>query len=569
MFQTSEESALTPKLRPFFLAAITSTLSVVTPFASVQAESLAGSYLAASQANYENDYNASARYYTQALAADPDNLGLMQNVVLAYLSRGDADKAVPVAARMEDLGAGSQLAQLLLLTDAIRTTDFDTADAYFENGAQFSPLLDGLIRAWVHFGRGDMSAALTTFDDMSTNNTMALFSDYHRALMLAVVGDFEAAEKLLAGRNGVPLRVGRGSLIAHIEILSQLERNDEAIRIIETAMNGSGDLQMLAYLERLKAGETLPFDFVANPTDGAAEVYYTLSSVLSGEDNDRFGLIYARLSEFLRPKSVDAMLIVADMLSAQDQHDLAVEVLNKVPSNDPQFYSAEISRATALQASGRVDAGIEVLRGLTKSHPNIPTVFTSLGDALRRESRFAEATEAYDAAIAMLPVPQPSHWFLYYARGITLEREGEWDPAERDFRFALELSPDQPLVLNYLGYGLVEKRMKLDEAQKMIETAVEKQPNDGYITDSLGWVLYRVGKYDEAVPHLERAVELMPVDPIINDHLGDAYWKVGRSLEAEFQWNRALSFKPEEAEAERIRLKLDIGLDEVLKSETK
>jgi len=257
------------------------------------------------------------------------------------------------------------------------------------------------------------------------------------------------------------------------------------------------------------------------------------------------------------------------MLSAQKQYDLAVETLNKVPSSDPQFYTAEVSRAAALQAAGKPEAGIEVLRGLTKTYKAIPTVFTALGDALRRESRFAEATKAYDDAINLLPEAKASQWFLYYARGITLERQGKWDAAEKDFRFALTLAPDQPLVLNYLGYGLVEKGLKMDEAQKMIETAVAKRPNDGYITDSLGWVLYSIGKFKEAVPPLEKAVELTPVDPIVNDHLGDAYWMVGRKLEARFQWRRALSFDPEEKDAERMRKKLELGLDDVLKSEKK
>ncbi len=553
--------------RPAIVAAAL-LFTAALPSHHVQAESLAGSYLAASQANFENNYAASALYYTRALAADPDNLGLMQNVVLAYLSKGDAEKAVPIAAKMESLGANSQLAQLLLLTEAIRKENFADAAALFEKGASFSPLLDGLIRGWVDFGKGDMSAATAEFDEMRANNAMRVFSDYHRALMLAVVGDFEGSEKLLAGENGQPVRIGRGSLIAHIEVLSQLERNPDAIKVIEGAMNGSGDLEMLNLLQRLNAGETLPISQVSNPVEGAAEVFFTLASVLSGEDNDRFGLIYARLSEYLRPTSVESLLMVADMLSAQKQFDLAVESLNKVPSSHPEFYTAEIGRSEALQAAGKAEAAIEVLRGLTKTHKTIPTVFTSLGDALRRESRFPEATEAYNGAIALLPDVQPNHWFLYYARGITLEREGKWDAAEADFRFALKLSPDQPLVLNYLGYGMVEKNINLEEAQQMIETAVAKQPNDGYITDSLGWVLYRVGKFAEAVSPLEKAIELMPVDPIINDHLGDAYWMVGRKLEAAFQWRRALSFEPEEADAARIRLKLEIGLDAVMNSET-
>ena len=559
---------MTSLFRPLFLASAAFFLTAALPPQPANSESLAGSYLAASQANFENDYAASALYFTRALAGDPENAGIMQNVVLAYIAIGNAASAVPVAAKMETLGANSQLAQLLLLTDAIKNGKFDDANALFEKGATFSPLLDGLVRGWIYLGMGNMSDTTAKFDEMAANDAMQVFSDYHQALTLALVGDFEGAEKLLAGRNGQAIRIGRGSLIAHIEILSQLERNDEAITIIEGAMNGSGDLEMLGYIDRLKAGETLAFDVVTTPADGASEVFFTLASVLSGENNDRFGLIYARLAEYLRPSSVDAILIVSDMLSAQNQYDLAIESLNKVPSTDPQFYSAEVARASALQSSDKADAGIEVLRGLTKSHSTIPTVFTALGDALRRESRFPEATEAYNSAIALLPDVQPNHWFLYYARGITHEREDNWDAAEKDFRFALSLSPDQPLVLNYLGYGLVEKGLKMDEAQKMIETAVAKQPNDGYITDSLGWVLYRIGKFSQAVPQLEKAIELMPVDPIINDHLGDAYWQVGRKLEAAFQWRRALSFAPDEKDAVRIRQKLELGLDAVLKSET-
>ncbi len=558
---------MTSIFRPIILAAASTLFAFTLSVSTARAESLAGNYLAATQANFDNDYKAAAHYYARALAGDPDNLDLMQNGLLAFLNMGDVDQGLAIARRMEGLSANSQLAQLILLTNDIKIGEFASANAFFESEIGFSPLLDGLVQGWIYLGLGQMSDATARFDAMSNNNAMRVFSEYHKALALAVVGDFEGAEKILSGNGGEPIRIGRGSLIAHIEVLSQLERKDEALAIIEDALNGSGDLEILDMQARLMAGETLPFTTVTNAVEGAAEVYLTLAAVLAGEENDRFGLIYGRLAEFLRPDSVSAVLLVADQLNGQGQYDLAIENFNKVPGDHPSYYSAEIGRAEALQASEKMDAAIEVLRGLSKSHKTIPTVFTSLGDALRRDSRFGEATVAYDAAIALLPEPQPNHWFLYYARGITHEREGAWDAAEADFRFALELSPDQPLVLNYLGYGLVEKRIKLEEAQAMIQTAVDRRPNDGYITDSLGWVLYRVEKFEEAVPHLERAVELMPVDPIINDHLGDSYWQVGRKLEAAFQWRRALSFKPEEKDAERIRLKLEIGLDEVLKSE--
>ncbi len=537
------------------------------PAARASAETLAGAYLAAMQANYDGNYEVAARYFTRALAFDPSNRSLVQSALIAYLGKGDLANARKMADRLNGLKGGSQLARLVLLSDMIGRGDFAAAQKMFDKGASFSPLLDGLMKGWVAFGQGRVSQALAAFDTMAKTPAMRLFADYHKALALSLAGDFEGAEKILRGQNGRPLRIGRGSLIAHIEVLSQLDRRDEAIRIIDAALNGSGDPQVTAMRTALLKGETLPFDVVHNAREGAAEVFLTLANVLSDQQNDRFGLVYGRLAESLRPGFVRAMLLVGDILTNQKQYDLAVAEFNRVPATDPNFYSAEIARAGALQDAGKADAAIEVLRGLTKAYPTIPGVFISLGDALRRESRFAEATRAYDGAIALLPDPQPSHWFLYYARGITYEREGKWDKAEADLRFALKLSPDQPMVLNYLGYGLVEKRIKLDEAQKMIEKAVRLRPDDGYITDSLGWVYYRLGKYRQAVGPLERAVELKPLDPIINDHLGDAYWMVGRKLEARFQWRRALSFNPEKKEAARIRRKLELGLDAVLKEE--
>jgi Flp pilus assembly protein TadD len=218
-------------------------------------------------------------------------------------------------------------------------------------------------------------------------------------------------------------------------------------------------------------------------------------------------------------------------------------------------------------AAGKPDAGLEVLQSLARSHGNIVAVQMALGDALRRSERFADAVPAYDAAIALIATPDPRHWGLFYTRGICHERLGQWDQAEADFRTALKLSPDQPQVLNYLGYSFVDRGENLDEALAMIERAVAAQPDAGYIIDSLAWAYFRLGRYADAVEPMERAALLEPVDAVVTDHLGDVYWAVGRKLEARFQWHRALSFDPEPAEADRIRRKLDIGLDAVLTEE--
>src|SRR5213078_2154909 len=147
-------------------------------------------------------------------------------------------------------------------------------------------------------------------------------------------------------------------------------------------------------------------------------------------------------------------------------------------------------------------------------------------------------------------------------RGICNERSKQWASAEGDFKRALELSPEQAHVLNYLGYSWIDQGVNLDEGMRMIRRAVEQRPDDGYIVDSLGWAYYRIHNYDEAVKQLERAVELKPEDPTINDHLGDAYWRVGRVLEARFQWSHARDLKPESEDLAKIESKLKSGLVE-------
>jgi Flp pilus assembly protein TadD len=249
------------------------------------------------------------------------------------------------------------------------------------------------------------------------------------------------------------------------------------------------------------------------------------------------------------------------------QFELAVEIYGAVPADHPLALEATIGRSDAFVRTGRSDEAITTLQDLIAAEPQAFAVHAQLGDLLRRDERFTEAAAAYSQAVELIDQEDPRFWFLFYARGICYEQIDEWDAAEADFRKALRLSPDQASVLNYLGYSLVEQRRNLDEALTMIERAVALEPESGYIVDSLAWVYFRLGRYQEAVAPMERAVELLPTDPIVNDHLGDVYWKVGRQREARFQWERALSFEPTEEDAERIRLKLELGLDAVQQRE--
>lgn len=551
-------------------------MSTTMAFAAsgVVADSLSGAYLAARQAEVRHDYTAAARYYTRALSLQPNNSGVMESLTLSLLMQGQFARAVPVAQGMEERGLQSQVAQMTVTTDLALTDKFaEIVERSSSEGRGIGPLVDGLVGAWAHLGAGEADAALAAFDTLSEQNGLKGFSLYHKALALGQLGRFEEAEAIFADDTQGVVQMTRRGAMARAEILSQLGRNDDALNSLTLAFGNATDPGIAALTDQLSAGDKIAFTHVTSPTDGLAEVYYSIAAALTNEAQADYTLLYARVALALRPDHSDALLLAAELLDDLGQHDLAIDAYAKMPRDHLDYHAAELGRAGALRSLDKLDASVEVLKALARTHSELPLVHSTMGDIFRQQEKYSEAIVAYDNALERTPAGTTrGKWFLHYARAISYERQDKWEEAEADFRAALELEPEQPQVLNYLGYSLVEKQIKLDEALDMIERAVAGRPDSGFIVDSLGWVLYRLGRYEEAVGHMERAVELMPVDPVVNDHLGDVYWSVGRYREAEFQWSRALSFVDEEdasseADPERIRRKMSVGLDAVLAEE--
>ena len=549
------------------LAAVLATTPHIAP-----AQSVAGSYLAGRHAAITSDFEAAARYYQAALARDSGNVELMEDAIVSQLALGRVDRALPIARIVEEKEVRSQAAHMVVIADLLAQEDYA---GYLERDTEalgIGPLVDGLLNAWALVGVEDVEGALAAFDAVSEQRGVRGFAMYHKAMALAGLGQFEAAGEIFEAEGSGPLQQTRRGAMARAEVLSQLGRNDEAIASLDAAFGTVTDPELDAMTLALQAGETLAFTHITSARDGMAEVFYSLAGALRQDAGADYTLLYGRIARHLRPDHVDALLLNADLLETLEQYELANAAYKQVPADHPAFHAAELGRAAALRESGKPDAAIEVLEQLAKRFGDLPLVHSTLGDVLRQQSRFEDAVAAYDRALDLTDPEDRRAWFLHYARAISHERLKEWPDAEADFRRALELNPGQPQVLNYLGYSLVEKQIKLDEALEMIEQAVEASPDSGYIVDSLGWVLYRLGRYEEAVGHMERAVELMPVDPVVNDHLGDVYWAVGREREARFQWMRALSFVDPadtdgEADPARMRRKLEVGLDAVLAEE--
>lgn len=543
-------------------------------FMPVQAQSesvipsgLAGGILAGGAAVNSNSFVEIARYYEQALRADPDQHGLRELAMQGNILSGNFDRAVELAEISAEEGSLSQIGSVILQADAFRRGDFNAVLTALQTGQLTGPLQDAMAGAWAELGRGSMSEALESFERiLEEQSELAPFALFQKALALALVGDMERAAEILAGDSEGPVSMSRRGVVAQISILSQLGRTEDALALVDQFFGSTPDDDVAEMVAAIKASESVPFTTITSATDGMAETYFILSSALVGDRNDWLPVIYGRLTLALRPDHGDAILLTAQLMERANQFQLADDIYRMMPAGDPQHLAARLGRANALFQSGETEEAIAQMQALSQERPDSVLVFSALGDMLRREERYAEAVAAYTSALALIEEIEGRHWVLLYMQAIALERLGEWDRAEPVFRQVLEFVPDEPQVLNYLGYSLIEQRRNLDEALDMIKRAVEGEPDSGYITDSLGWAFYRLGRYEEALPVMERAVELMPRDPILNDHLGDVYYAVGRYREARFQWRRALSFGPHaDLDMDLVRRKLEIGKDAALK----
>lgn len=537
---------------------------------------LAGPYLAGRMAALDNDYRAAARYYTRALGQDGSDPYLMDSALVSMISAGQMDEAAALAERTTGNGTGTELSRLVNWIALAQQGKWDELLAAFDarpgggEAANAPPdesnLLDGLLHAWALLGAGRAGDSEAAFDRLAKTPGAAPIVNYQLALAKAMVGDYETADRLLTASAAADHILG---VNARAQILSQLEQSATAITLLESQPGFQEEPGLVAMRDRLAAGETLAFDSVRTPSDGMAQVLLTFAAALaSSNEPDPLSLIQARLAEYLSPNLGEARLLTAQLLQSFGQFDLAEQEFDALREQGSMRPIAELTRIDALARAERLDDAEKAALALTAAHPELAQGWVALGDLLRQQDKFAQAVPAYDKSLSLLENAGDARWFPLYARGIALERAGQFAKAEADFRAALDIQPDSASILNYLGYSLVDRNERLDEALPMIQRAVELRPDDGYILDSLAWAYFRLGRYSEAVAPMERSVALMASDPLVNDHMGDIYWMVGRKREAEIQWQRALSLKPEtEAEAGRIRAKLERGLDDILAEE--
>jgi tetratricopeptide (TPR) repeat protein len=523
--------------------------------------SASGSYLAARHAGGQKDAAAAATYYRAALRGDPRNNELLGRTFLAVLANGEVDEAVKLAERVLQVDKTDRIARLVLGVRALKQKQYPVARRELAQSIR-GPITDltaTLLSAWTMASPGESKSAADTIDKLAGADWYAIFKDLHAALILDLAGQkkeaakrFERAYKL----DPTALRVVQ----SYGSFLSRQGNNAEALKVFATFEEALPRHPLIVEaVNELKAGKKLA-PMVDTPQAGAAEVLYGLGSALGRRGGEDLGLVYLQLALYLVPSHPLALLSLGDLYEAMKKPELANKTYERVPLSSPLQRNAQIQLALNLDTLEKTDEAKASLEKLIAANPGDLEAIMALGNVLRGRKQFAECADVYTKGIDTITKTEKSNWVIYYFRGICLERAKQWGKAEADLKKSLDLFPDQPHVLNYLGYSWIDQGLNLDDGMRMIKRAVEQRADDGYIVDSLGWAYYRLGNMDEAVKHLERAVELKPEDPTINDHLGDAYWRVGRTLEARFQWSHARDLKPEPDDLVKIEEKLKAGL---------
>jgi len=535
----------------------TAAIRVVLP----ESTSLSGNYLAARLAGTIRDMAAGAEYYQEALAADPQNPQLIERAFTLALASGDIKEAVALAGRLPpraDTNRLAGLAQAVLDLKQDKTADARKTVSDHARGP-LADLTAALVSAWSYAAEGDRAAALNRLDALRGPDLYTAFTTFHGGIIADFMGDHaEARRRLAVAYDNEPsmLRI----VDAYARALARDGAGKEAAGVLDRYTATVGTHPIIAALRAdIEAGRT-PGPLVASTNAGVAEALFALGAAVSREGSEEIAAAYLQLALLLQPDSGLAAMALAGLHERLQQSAEAVAILERIPASSPLSRDARTQLGLNLNALDRVDEAKSALTKLVAEDPSDLEAVVALGSVLRSRDAFPEAAEAYSRGIESIATPDRRHWMLFYQRGISYERSKQWEKAEADFQRALELYPDHPLVLNYLGYSWIDMGRNLDQALDMVRKAVELRPTDGYIIDSLGWAYYRLGRYEEAVAELERAVELMPNDPVINDHLGDAYWMVGRRLEARFQWSHARDSSPEADQLPKILAKLKDGL---------
>lgn len=529
--------------------------------------SLYGPFLAATLAQQDAEFAQAAEYYLRALEADPESRFVANRAFFQLLYAGRMDEAATLAVKLAESAeepGSDDLVSILYILEAFKREDWQGVRTRLEavQMSGFAGLVSPLLAAWSEAAEGDFDTADAMLAPMMVDKRLKALATEHRAYMLDHLQDFDDAQAQYLQLADAAQPVSLQPFVAYAHMLARAGRKEDARAFLGAQAERFNNNRFLLREGMLITAGHPPSQLTANPRGAVGGMFYRLASEFSRGSSPQAAVIYLRIASFMTPEVADIYFMLGNLLDQMGNPAASARVYGSVPAASGLKRLAEERQINAWRRAEQTDLAEDSLRNALRDNPKNPSYLVILGDILRERQDFEEAILYYSQAIAFNRESRRQDWFAYFARGVCYEQSGDWPEAEADFLTALELSPDEPSVLNYLGYSWIDRGMFVEKAKGLIEKAVEKRPNDGFIVDSLGWVNYLTGDFEEAVRLLEQAVRMEPDDVTINHHLGDAYWRVGRFIEARFQWQHAIDSKPDAAELAELRQKLDMGLPE-------
>ena len=510
------------------------------------------------------DNKAATRYLSQAMMYAPLDRDLTSQAIRSEVLDGHMAEAVTLAREKTALKVDVPAIHLVLFTEESRQGNWDLANNHLANirtyGLQAVTL--PFLKSWLTLAKEGKVVPPESALKLKHSFYQA-FVQYQNALLYDVAGNSVNAtqhyNEALADISIVPERFVSVAMQFFIR-QNNVARAEEIYAAYQAANIGNLSLQSTPASLVITALEQTKKDMmIATPQDGIAEVMFTMASLLHSEMIDREALMYVRLALAMKSSFAEATYLLGEVLEDSDKKQEAMDAYAAIDKNHPLYRRAALRRAFLLDESDKTPQAMMLLQELSKQFKQPSDVYLTMGDILRNEKKYSDAVVSYTQAIDALGTIKPQFWPLFYTRGISYERAGQWEKAEADFLRALSLEPNQPDVKNYLAYSWILMKKNLDQAIDMLEQAAESRPEDGHIVDSLAWAYYVSGKTNKALDVIEMAIELMPHDPTVNDHYGDILWQKGRRTEARFQWERALAFHPDPQDKLVIEQKLRHG----------
>ena len=530
---------------------------------SSETASFYGPFLAASQAQKDLHHRSAAQHYLSALANDPESTYVAERAFFQLLYSGQLEDATKVANQMMtgDVPVQDHLIKLIHILSFYKQGNWPETrvllDKHLDTGFGF--LAMPLLKAWSYAAEDNLEQAEEALEALRSRRFDHL-ADEHLAYMADYLGDEVRAEelykKVIAGERLASVQ----PIIAYAYMLKRAGKDTQALDLlVEQSKRFNNQVYLYREGQKLLRGGT-PTQTAASPQGAAGLMFFRLGTELAQNKATQSSIIYMRIASYMTPKVEDVYFMLGSLFEQIENVEEAVAAYNMISPDSPSRAAAEARKIEAYRYGGKADLAEAFLRKELLKYPGNSKLSIDLADILQQRQDYDGAILYYSRAIASINTPKATDWYVYFARGATFESKGDWSSAEADMKAALALAPNEPVVLNHLGYSWIDRGQNIEEAKEMIARAVEARPKDGFIVDSMGWALYLTGDYDAAIGYLEQAVKLEPDEATLNDHLGDAYWRVGRKIEARFQWQHALDSNPTEEERLKLVEKLADGL---------